>query len=253
MLTFSIQSGSNGNCIYVEAGDVCLLFDAGISGRCAETRMARHDRDVRRCQALIISHDHSDHTRGLGVFHRRFRLPVYVSQRVWKRVRSGAGAVRDLRFYQPGDTLRFGEVAVHTIRTPHDGIDTVCFVVEHERRRLAILTDLGCPFLELPSILGEVHAAYLESNFDPQMLWTGWYPEDLKQRIAGAGGHLSNDEAASLARGAVSGPMQWIALAHLSEENNTPDLALTAHRHALGRMFPLHVASRYDVGDLLSV
>lgn len=253
MLTFSIQSGSNGNCIYVEAGGVRLLFDAGVSGRQAETRMAARGRDIRGCDALIISHDHSDHTSCMGTFHRKFKLPVYVSRRVWERVAPAVGSIGALRFYRPGDTLEFGPVRVRTVRTPHDGIDTVCFLVEHEGRRLGIFTDLGHPFLELPALLSEVHAAYLESNFDPEMLRCGWYPEDLKRRIAGDGGHLSNPEAAGVARAAVRGTLKWLALAHLSEQNNTPELALDAHRRALGRLLPLHVASRHEAGDVLTV
>lgn len=253
MVTFSIQSGSNGNCIYVEAGDVRLLFDAGVSGRRAESRMAARGRDIRRCDALIISHDHSDHSTAMGTFHRRFKLPVYVSKRVWGRVGPAVGPIAAPRFYRPGDTLEFGAVRVRTIPTPHDGIDTVCFVVEHEGRRLGILTDLGHPFLQLPAILADVHAAYLESNFDAEMLRNGSYPEDLKRRIAGDGGHLSNAEAAGVARTAVRGSLQWLALAHLSEENNTPELALAAHRQALGRLLPLHVASRYEAGDVMQV
>jgi phosphoribosyl 1,2-cyclic phosphodiesterase len=253
MVTFSLQSGSNGNCIYVEAGDVRLLFDAGISGRKAEMRLRRHGRSARDCDALIISHDHTDHTSCAGVFARMFRLPIYISPRVHRSVQRRIGPVHDVRWYVPGDRLEFGDVSVHTFLTPHDGIDTVCFVVEHDRRRLGILTDLGHPFPALRTLLKELDAAYLESNYDAQMLWDGAYPEDLKQRIAGDGGHLSNDEAAALACKHRPRRMQWLALAHLSEENNRPELALETHRRELGRQFPLTLASRYDVSDVFHI
>jgi phosphoribosyl 1,2-cyclic phosphodiesterase len=253
MVTFSLQSGSNGNSIYVEAGDVRLLFDAGLSGREADARMALHGRDIRACQALIISHDHTDHVCGAGVYHRRFGMPVYITRAAYNAVGRQIGPIRDVRHFAAGDALQFGDVTVHTLRTPHDGLDTVCFVVEHDGRRLGIMTDLGHPFPALAAALRQVDAAYLESNYDPHMLRNGRYTEHLKRRIAGNGGHLSNDEAADLVRHMEGGKLRWLAAAHLSEENNRPDLALEAFRHRMGRMFPALVASRYEVSRILEV
>lgn len=253
MLTCSLQSGSNGNCIYVEAGDVRLLFDAGITGRQLQLRLARHRRSPRDCTALIISHNHGDHTACAGTVHRKFGIPVYMSPRVWRAVHRQVAPIQDLRLYSPGNTLTFGDVTVHTIPTPHDGIDTVCFVVEHEGRRLGIFTDLGCPFPALARALGEVHAAFLESNFDVDMLWNGPYPDALKRRIAGDGGHLSNADAAQLTGKTVTRRLKWLTLAHLSEENNTPELALETSRRRVGKLLNLHVASRCDAGPLLAV
>jgi phosphoribosyl 1,2-cyclic phosphodiesterase len=253
MVTFSLQSGSNGNCIYVEAGDVRLLFDAGLSGRQAALRMAQYGRKVRDCDALIISHDHADHVRCAGIFQRKFGLPIYITEPTFQQSRSVLGRVSDVQRFVAGDHLEFRDVTVHTIRAPHDAVDTVCFVVEHERRRLGIFTDLGHPFRALQSALGHVHAAYLESNYDPEMLRKGPYPEWLKRRIAGAGGHLSNIEAAALIKRCSGKHLRWAAIAHLSEENNHPDLALATHREEIGDLLPLHVAPRYGVSELLDV
>lgn len=253
MLTFSIQSGSNGNCIYVEAGDTRLLFDAGVAARTARERMLRHGRDPADCDALIISHDHSDHSRSAGIFQRRFGLPVYMSRAVHRAIAPQLGRVSDIRHYAPGDRLEFGDVTVYTIPTPHDGIDTVCFLIRHEDRRLAILTDLGHPFAALPGVLQEAQAAYLESNYDPDLLESGPYPAYLKSRIAGRGGHLSNEESAAVALRGSCTRLKWLALAHLSEQNNRPELALEAHRRKIGATLPVVVASRYDVGALLEV
>jgi len=253
MRTLSLQSGSNGNCIYVEAGDVRLLFDAGISGLQAERRLADRGRDIRGCHALIISHNHSDHCRSAGVFHRKFGLPVYMTGPAYRSVRKYLGAVREVRQYAAGESLRFGGVTVHTLRTPHDGLETACFIIEHEGRRLGVLTDLGYPFPALADALSQLDAAFLESNYDRAMLWDGPYPEHLKHRIAGAGGHLSNEEAATLVRNHANGRLKWLAIAHLSEENNRPELALAAHRARVGRLLPLHHASRYEAGEWLEV
>ncbi len=253
MWTISLQSGSSGNCIYVEAGETRLLFDAGISAAQALKRLSAAGRSIRRCDALIISHDHWDHASGAGTFHRRLGLPVYMSPRVWRAIRPRVGPIAALRPYLPGETLQIKDVRIHTMLTPHDGIDSTCFIVEHEQRRLGIFTDLGRPFLALTGALAEVDAAYLECNFDSQMLWSGSYTPALKRRIAGAGGHLCNLEAAELVRQNCRGRLQWLALAHLSEENNTPELALETVRARVGGLLPLQVSPRYEAGAPLSV
>jgi phosphoribosyl 1,2-cyclic phosphodiesterase len=253
VITFSLQSGSNGNSIYVEAGEMRLLFDAGLSAREAQARMAVHGRDLRDCQALIISHDHVDHVRGAGTYHRRFGMPVYMTQGAYTAVKRQLGSIRALTHFSPGDCLTFGDVRVHTLRTPHDGIDTVCFIVEHAGRRLGIMTDLGHPFRGLVDALEGLDAAYLEANYDPHLLRSGRYAEPLKRRIAGRGGHLSNEEAAGLAGGVKRARLQWLAAAHLSEENNRPELAMEAIRRHVGRELPALVASRYEVSSILEV
>lgn len=253
MQTFSLQSGSNGNSIYVEAGETRLLFDAGISGDQAENRMKKHHRRIRDVQALIISHDHWDHTRGAGVFHRKFGIPVYMTERVYRALRDKIGKLKEVRRFLPGEKLCFGDVAVQTIPTPHDGIDSVCFMVEHTGRRLGILTDLGCPFLGLAEALEQVDAAYLESNYDPEMLRNGPYSDQLKRRIMGGRGHISNEEAAELAARCIGRRMKWLAAAHLSEQNNRPQLALEATQRRVGKMLDVQVASRYDVGPVMEV
>ncbi len=254
MLTCALQSGSNGNAIYVEAAGVRLLFDAGLSGRRVRERLARHGRDARGVHALILSHAHGDHTRGAGVCHRLFEWPVYATPATHQSIRSQFGPVRGdgVRSFAPGHTLTFGAVRVHTLPTPHDARESVAFIVEAEGRRLGIFTDLGHPFGALATALRDVHAAYLESNYDPQMLDTGPYPPELKARIRGHAGHISNDEAAALLHHCCPRP-SWIALAHLSAENNTPELALATSRQRVGAAYPLHVASRYEVSDLWAV
>ncbi len=251
ILTFSLQSGSNGNSIYVETPDARLLLDAGISGKQAELRMAARGRDIRDVDAVIISHDHSDHTRCAGVFARKFGLPVIMSEPTWEACRWGLGTMEPAGWFRPGETLAFGDTRVETIPTPHDAADGAAFVISHGGRRLGILTDLGHCFDGLADVLGGVHAAYLESNYDPDMLDAGPYPWALKQRISGEGGHLSNVESAELAR-AAGRRLRWLAVAHLSGENNTPQLAVDTMK---SRVNGTHVvlAGRFGVSDLWEV
>ena len=150
-------------------------------------------------------------------------------------------------------TLDFGSVQVETIPTPHDGVGAVAFVVDDGRNRLGILTDLGHRFIRLLEVIGTLDAVLLESNYDPAMLAGGPSPAFLKQRIAGSGGHLSNLEAATLLGSVAKDQLRWACLGHLSEQNNTPELALRTHRRVLGTAFPLVVANRYHAGDVLEV
>ena len=254
MFILSLQSGSNGNCIYVESRGVGLLLDAGISGRRAQERLAEHGRDISAVDAVVISHDHVDHTGCMGIYNRKFGLPVYVTPETLRAAarRRPLGKIGRIHHFEAGDTLRFGKVTVETIPTPHDAEDGVAFVVDDGRRRVGILTDLGHVFDGLDAVVRSLDAIFLESNYDSDMLLDGSYPEFLQDRIRGAGGHLSNVEAARLLHSAGK-DLKWACLAHLSEENNCPKLALRTHRKILGRRFPLHVASRYEATGVFEV
>ncbi len=251
MLTFSLQSGSNGNAIYVEADGTRLLFDAGISGVKAERRMAVHGRDIRDVDAVIISHDHPDHARCAGIYQRKFGLPVCVTRQTLAATRGRLGKLSDVRYFCAGEPLTFGAVVVHTIPTAHDAADGVAFVVEENGRRLAILIDLGHPFAGLQEVLESVDAAYVESNYDPELLDRGTYPALLKARIRGPGGHLSNGESAALLGACGRRRPEWVAVAHLSEANNRPELAIEAQHEAVGKNYPVYHASRYECSELL--
>lgn len=253
MTVISLASGSTGNCTYLEAGGARLLFDAGISGKQAQLRLAAGGRDIRDVDAVIISHSHSDHVRCAGVYHRKFGLPVYITARTLRAVgRSGPlGEIADVRTFQAGEQLRFDGVKVRTVPTPHDATDTVSFVVSAGGKRVGIFTDLGHAFAGLDDLISSVDGVLLESNHDVEMLRDGPYPEWLKLRVRGDGGHLSNDEAAELLAGAATGRLRWACLGHLSEKNNHPKLAMDTHRRAVGRYLPISVAGRYEPSEPL--
>lgn len=255
MVTFSLQSGSNGNAVYVEADGVRLLFDSGISGKMAERRMLVHDRDIRNVDALIISHDHRDHVVCAGIYQRKFGLPIFITHKTLRAASRWCdlGRLTDVRHFRAGESLPFGSVTVHSVPTVHDTADGVGFVVESDGKRLGILTDLGHAFDGLQTVVESLDAVYLEANYDAEMLDTGQYPAALKARIRGPHGHLSNDDAAVLIQACRRRRPKWTAVAHLSEENNSPDLAISAQHNAVGRDYPVHLASRYDTSELLTV
>ncbi len=250
MHVIPLQSGSSGNAIYVEVEGTRLLFDAGISGKQAQERLAQQGRDISAVDAVLISHDHSDHARCAGIYQRKFGLPIYITPKTLRAAggRGNLGRLEDVRHFRAGETLKFGRVSVETIPTPHDAVDGVVFVVDGRKQRqgiqrLGILTDLGHVFGDLHAVIGSLDAVVLESNHDPKMLRDGPYPAFLKRRIRGPGGHISNLESAELLAAAASRRLRWCCLAHLSRTNNTPELALRTHRKILGERFALDVAS----------
>lgn len=253
MRAISLQSGSNGNCIYVETSGVRLLFDAGICGSQAEGRLRLSGRDIRDVDALIISHDHADHVKYAGVFQRKFGIPVYITPRTLAKAESKhrLGKLDAVHCFFSGETIRVGNVSVHSVPTPHDGEDGSVFVVDSGRRRLGILTDIGHVFQELIPVVSSLDGVFMESNYDPEMLEHGQYPAFLKKRIKGEGGHLSNVESAELL--CWGGRLKWACLAHLSQDNNNPALAVKTHRKILGHKLPLHVAGRHMPTGILRV
>jgi phosphoribosyl 1,2-cyclic phosphodiesterase len=254
MIAVSLQSGSNGNCIYVEADGRRLLFDAGICGVHAERRLAACGKEIRGIDALIISHDHADHIRYAGVYQRKYGIPLYVSAATLDAAlaKYRLGPLHDVHHFRTGGEIKFGKVSVQTIPTEHDGADGAAFVISSGRKRLGILTDLGHAFEALAEVVSSLDGVFIESNYDPEMLAKGPYPAFLKRRIQGPGGHLSNVEAAELLL-SYGRRLKWACLAHLSEQNNHPDLALQTHRAVSNPKYALHTAGRYSATDVFEL
>lgn len=253
MLLTSLQSGSSGNCIYVESQGIRLLFDAGLSATQTESRLARTGRTAMEADALILSHNHSDHVRCAGLYAKKFKMPLFATRKTLAASRPIIPLTReiDVRYFRSGDSIKVGHVTVETIQTPHDAVDGVVFVVDDGKYRLGICTDVGHVFQDLRSLVKSVDGLFLESNYDEKMLEQGRYPRFLKERIHGPGGHISNRDAAELVEKSASSRLQWLCLAHLSDENNTPRKALSIHRQALGPEFPIQVTSRSNATESL--
>lgn len=254
MITISLQSGSSGNCIYVESGATRILVDAGISGIQTEQRLAAHGRDLRQVDALLISHDHDDHIRCAGILQRKYGIPLFVTSPTLAAAqrRMRLGSIQCVHHFSSGASIEIGDLLVETIPTDHDCVDGVAFVFDDGLKRLGVLTDLGKPSERLQEALVGLDGVLLESNYDPEMLAQGPYPPGLKRRVAGDQGHISNPEAAELLKGCAD-RLEWACLAHLSGTNNTPELALATVRAAVGADLPLAVASRCAVGTALEL
>jgi phosphoribosyl 1,2-cyclic phosphodiesterase len=141
----SLQSGSNGNCVYVESGGIRLLIDAGLTGDLTENRLSQAGIDVQSIDGVLITHDHADHVKCAGVLRRKFQLPIWLTAKTYERAiqKYSIGQVNDVNFFTAGERIIFGNIAVETIPTPHDAVDGVCFVIDDGSKRLGIMTDLG--------------------------------------------------------------------------------------------------------------
>jgi phosphoribosyl 1,2-cyclic phosphodiesterase len=233
-----LGSGSAGNATLVEAGDIRILIDAGFTGRDLERRLCAVDVDPATLAAIVITHDHGDHTRGMGILARRLRLPLYLTPRTHAACAPLLNGTETVRTYGSTAPFRLGALEVRPFLTVHDAADPVAVTVRDvdSGAKLGIATDLGRPTAAVRAELAGCHMLVLEANHDDALLWSGPYPWSVKQRIASSHGHLSNRAAAALARELFHTGLSNVVLAHLSEHCNNGDLAKHAVGAALARM-----------------
>ncbi len=230
-----LASGSRGNAIYLSDGDSRILIDAGLSGIEIERRMSSRGLDPKLLNGIVVSHEHSDHIQAVGVLARRFKLPVYISERTYKATCGQLGRITDIRSFSCGVPFLIGKLELHPFSISHDAMDPAGFTVTSNGTRIGIATDLGIATAMVKTHLKACAALILEANHDPVMLANGPYPWPLKQRIKGRSGHLSNDDTTQLLREIRHDRLAHVILAHLSEQNNTPEKALGAVGQALHR------------------
>ncbi|MDD4092456.1 MAG: MBL fold metallo-hydrolase [Smithellaceae bacterium] len=225
----SIASGSNGNCYYVENDDDAVLIDAGVSTKQIVGRMARLGLSLSKLRGVFISHEHTDHIRGIDVFSRKHAVPVFMTQ---KTHASSGCFIKDnpVSFFSPGKPVQMGSIRVHPFLKSHDAIEPCGFSVSSGSSRVAVLTDVGLHCENVIEHIRNADALFLESNYDDQMLKTGPYPVHLKKRIASDRGHLSNTQAGMITLEYATTRLKHVFLSHLSANNNTPELALATFR-----------------------
>lgn len=231
---YSIASGSSGNCGLYVADGTAVLIDLGVSVRGLRQALTALGLDIPDVAGVLITHEHTDHIKGLQTFVKKYDTPIYTTQETARElIRKTPQAEGNLRPYQGGALLKIGALRVRTFLTPHDAAASTGFVLESEDAAFGFATDLGFVPGEVLRQLACCDAVVLESNHDPYMLQTGAYPWPLKQRVGGAYGHLSNPDCAVCAVRLAKGGTHTIILAHLSEHNNTPVTAFRETRQAL--------------------
>lgn len=221
-----LASGSKGNSIYISNGRTAILFDAGLSGVEIERRLNSRGLSTGSLQAIVVSHEHSDHVHGVGVLSRRYGLPVYINRKTAGAV-AKIGNVHQTCFFECGVDFTIGSLRIHPFSLSHDAADPAGFTINRNGIKIGLATDLGVATAMVAEHLKDCRALILEANHDPQMLIDGPYPWPLKQRIQGRTGHLSNSDSRSLLSKITHQNLEHVILAHLSETNNTPDRAVS--------------------------
>jgi phosphoribosyl 1,2-cyclic phosphodiesterase len=219
----SLNSGSNGNCYYIGNDRESVLVDAGLSCRETEKRMNRLGLSLSTVKGIFISHEHDDHIRGVEVLSKRYQIPVYISGATLEhgRLALEPHLVRTFRGHEP---VEAGTLTITAFPKIHDASDPYSFVVSSPTVRIGVFTDIGIVCEQVIRHFGQCHAAILESNYDQRMLEEGRYPWPLKQRIRGGQGHLSNTQSLELFIAHRPAFMSHLLLAHLSRDNNRPEL-----------------------------
>lgn len=227
----SIASGSNGNCYYIGNGTEAILVDAGISCRQIEKRMAKQGLSMQHVKAIFVSHEHSDHVRGLSVLANKYQLPVYLTNGTRRGCKL---AIPDRLLHPLADMQRIdvGDLSITSFRKYHDAADPHSFLIEGGGHTVGVFTDIGRVCEQVIHFFSRCDAVFLEANYDADMLMQGRYPIFLKNRIRGGYGHLSNAEALELFLTHRPPKLSHLFLSHLSRDNNDPDLVYQLfHRH----------------------
>lgn len=240
----SLNSGSNGNCYYVGNETEAILIDAGISCREVENRMKRLGLLMKNIRAVFISHEHSDHIKGLPVLVKKYQWPVYITP---STLQSGRLQFESelLKQFKAHEAVSIGDLDVIAFPKHHDASDPYSFLVKCKTVCVGVFTDIGMPCQQLIKYFKQCHAAFLESNYDEEMLEKGRYPVYLKNRIRGGMGHLSNKQALDLFIAHKPEFMSHLLLAHLSHNNNSPELVQQLFSAHAGKV-EVVVASRYE-------
>ncbi len=248
-----LASGSKGNAIHVSDGSTHILVDAGLSGIEIQRRMESASLNISDISAIVVSHEHSDHIRGVGVLSRRYGLPVYMTQGTASAAAKQLGRIDKLSHFDIGHSFAVNDLAIHPFAVSHDARDPAGFTISRNGQKIGIATDLGIATGMVKQHLKACSMLVLEANHDPIMLKEGPYPWPLKQRIQSRNGHLSNQDSRDLLGEIKHDGLCHVILAHLSETNNTPERALQAVQEAIGGRdrFELHVACQERCSDLV--
>ena len=245
----SLNSGSNGNCYYVGTQNEAILVDVGLSCREIEIRMKKLGLSMQNVKAVFVSHEHTDHIKGVATLVNRYYLPVYITPPTASKLK----LIRHLsRTFESDQPIQVGSLIITPFKKFHDAADPHSFMISANGINVGVFTDIGNVCDKLIHYFSKCHAAFLESNYDEEMLENGGYPIHLKNRIRGGHGHLSNREALNLFKEHKANHLSLLLLSHLSKENNHPQLALDLFASHAGDT-QIAVASRYGASEIFEI
>ncbi|HLG41420.1 MAG TPA: MBL fold metallo-hydrolase [Chitinophagaceae bacterium] len=247
----SLNSGSNGNCYYIGNDKEAILVDAGISCRETERRMKRQELSIEKVKAIFISHEHTDHISGLRVLSKKYQLPVYITAAT-ERFGNLHLEKKLVKRFKAGKPVTIGDLTITAFQKEHDAGDPHSFIISSASVKIGVFTDIGMACDRVVHHFRQCHAAFLESNYDVDMLMNGSYPFHLKKRISGGNGHLSNVQALDLFINHRPSFMSHVILSHLSHNNNKPEIVDGLFRQHAGNTH-ITVASRYKESEVFLI
>ncbi len=265
MRFMSIASGSSGNCSYIGSDNTHLLLDLGISMKRIESGLSNAEISPRDLKAILITHEHIDHIKSLGVISRKYNIPIYATYGTIDGIMTtGSLGTYDynlLKAVPNNGSFQIGDIRVNVHPVSHDANDPVCYSFEEGDKKISVATDMGIYDDMTLDFLSESNVMLIEANHDIRMLEAGPYPYPLKQRILGKRGHLCNEASGRMIRELLHENVLRIYLGHLSDKNNYPELAYETVKQAIMdnpytndiREFGLSVASRNECGEVVEI
>ena len=262
MLNFcSLYSGSSGNCLFVESQSTKILVDCGTSGKKVCDGLSSIDKKIEDIDAIIVTHEHSDHIQSLGLISKKYNIPVYANIETWQAMQSQAEKINkaNQKIFENDNNFEIGNLLIHPFSTPHDAANPCGFNIYSGKKKISIATDLGHMDNVILENLKDSSFILLEANYDPEILKVSKYPFMLKQRIAGPNGHLSNSTAGKTIGYLMQKDLKSVMLGHLSKENNFPELAYQTVAEELMNQnidmneISLSIASRFHPSNLIKV
>src|SRR5690625_1626578 len=227
-LRFSVlASGSTGNAFYIESNQTKLLVDAGLSGKQMDRLFKEIGVNPEELSGILVTHEHSDHIKGLGIIARKYNLPIYANEKTWKSMEKSIGKITtDQKFLFGLEEVRtFKDMDITSFGVSHDAAEPMFYTFHHEGKKVALVTDLGYVSERIKKTVEKADAYIFEANHDVQMLRMGRYPWNVKRRILGDSGHVSNEDSGLALADIIGNETKRIYLAHLSQDNNMKDLA----------------------------
>lgn len=257
----SLYSGSSGNCLYVATSNTKILIDCGVSCKKVTDGLASINSSIEDIDAILVTHEHSDHVQGLGLVSKKFNIPIYANKETWEAMPKQKEKIleENVNYFENDADFYFKDLVIHPFSTPHDAANPCGFNIHNGKRKISIATDIGHIDDNLINELDKSSFILLESNYDPEILKVSKYPYPLKQRIAGPYGHLSNQSAGKTAAILMHKELKEVMLGHLSKENNFPELAYQTVVEELMdsnidvNTIKLNVASRSNPSKLITI
>ena len=242
-----LASGSKGNSIYVGTSNTRILIDAGISCKALQEKLSLINVDIRDIDAILITHEHVDHIRGISSIALKHKIPIFANSDTAHAILETLDTSPRFKIFSTGETFEFGDLEIHPFSIQHDTLDPVAFTIRTSSLKLGFCTDLGFVTSLVKTHLKECDYLYIEANHEPSMVHASSRPMVYKQRVLSRQGHLSNQQCAELLAEIAHPNLKHIHLAHLSEECNHPDRALEVIRCSLTSPIPLSIALQHQI------